>query len=227
MTMTAIQPARATETAEPLELLIKEARAATRRRRLGWFTVFSAVGLVICLIAALIVGSSKPATRIGSGDKNPKGSALAIVPCTTSQLRVTSDRAGWHANFAAAGQFSETLTFTNVANRACQLKGWPHVRAVVNGVTASTPMTDVLQSTRPELVHLAPRGTASFDIFGGDWDPIHNQACPATTNGIMVSPPSDSKSDFAEVEEPFCGGFDISPVIPGRSDHESWSTTVQ
>ena len=220
------QAAKTTDTAEPAELLIKEARAASRRRRLGWFAVFSAVALVVCLIAALIVGGSKPVSKLGNGDKNPKGSALAIVPCATSQLRVASDRDGWHANFAAAGQFYETLTITNVANGACQFMGWPQVRAVVNGAITSAPSTRVLQNTRPALVRLAPHRSASFDIFGGDWDPIHNKACPETTNGLMVSPPSDSKSVFVKVEEPFCGGFLVSPVISGSSDRDSWTTTV-
>jgi len=225
MTVAPTQPAKTTDTTEPAELLIKEARAVTRRRRLGWFTVFSVVALA-CLIVALIAGSSKPASKLGNGDKSPKGSALAIVPCTTSQLRVASDRAGWHANFAAAGQFSETLTFTNVSNSACQFKGWPQVHAVVNGVTTSTPMTHVLQNTRPALVRLAPHRSASFDIFGGDWDPVHNKACPETTNGLMVAPPGVSNSVFVKVGEPFCGGFDISPVISGSTDRDSWTTTV-
>lgn len=227
MTITSTEHSESPESAEPLELLIKEAREASRRRRLGWLTVFIVIALVASLIVASAVGSSKPTAQIGSGNNHPKGNALANLPCTSSQLRVTSDRGGWHADYAAAGQFSETLSFTNVANSACQLKGWPRVHAVVNGVTESTPMTKVLQNASPKLVSLSPRKTASFDIYGGDWDPIHNKACPQTTNGLMVSPPGNSKSVFVAVEEPFCGGFDISPVITGRSDHQSWSTTVR
>ena len=214
-------------TSDPGELLIKEAREATRRRRLGWLTVLTVIALVASLIVALTVGTSKPKSHVGSGNKNPTGSALAILPCTSSQLKVASDRGGWHANFAAAGQFREILTFTNAANSACQLKGWPRVYAVVNGVTESLPMTQVLQNARPKMVRLAPGKTASFDIYGGDWDPIHNKACPQTTNGLMVSPPGDSKTVFVKVEEPLCGGFDISPVISGSSDRQSWSTAVQ
>src|SRR5580700_7174098 len=105
MTMTPTRHAKTSETAEPPELLIKEAHAASRRRRLRWLAVSSAVVLVVCLITALIVGGSKPAMRTGSGDKNPKETALTLALCTTSNLRVASDRAGWHANFAAAGQF--------------------------------------------------------------------------------------------------------------------------
>jgi hypothetical protein len=226
MTMTPTRQAKTSETAEPSELLIKEAQAASRRRRLRWLAVSSAVALAACLLAALIVGGSKPATRIGGGE-NPKGTPLTLALCTTANLRVASDRAGWHANFAAAGQFSEVLFFTNVANSECQLKGWPHVQAVVNGIPESIPMRHVLQSGRPAVVRLAPNQSASFEIFGGDWDPVHNEACPQTTNGLMVAAPGTSKSVFVKVEEPFCGGFDISPVIFGSTDRESWTTTVQ
>lgn len=100
------------------------------------------------------------------------------------------------------------------------------MRAVVNGVAVSGEMTQVLQDASPALVRLAPRRSASFDIYGGDWDPIHNKACPQTTNGLMVSPPGVPKSLFVKVEEPFCGGFFISPVIFGGRDLESWTTTV-
>jgi hypothetical protein len=225
MTMTPTRRAKTSDTSEPSELLIKEAHAASRRRRLKWIAVSSAVALVICLITAMIAGGAKPATIIGNGDKSPKGSA--IVPCTTSNLRVASDRAGWHANFAAAGQFSEVLTLTNVANSECEFKGWPQVQAVVNGIPQPIPMRHVLQSARPAVVRLAPHQSASFDIFGGDWDPVHNEACPQMTNGLMVAPPGTSKSVFVKVEEPFCGGFDISPVIFGSTDRDSWTTTVQ
>jgi hypothetical protein len=163
--------------------------------------------------------------KLGSGDRGAIGGVFAIPQCASSQLRVASDRAGWHADFAAAGQFIETFTFTNVANNACQFKGWPRVRAVVNGVTESGQITQVLQDGNPALVRLAPRQSASFDIFGGDWDPIQNRACPET-NGLIASPPGASRSQFVKVEEPYCGGFSISPVIFGRSDPESWTTTV-
>ena len=226
MTVTSTEQSTRAESAEPLELLIKEARAATRRRRLGRFAILVVAALVASLIVA-VVGTSKPKAPVGSGDKHPKVSAFITSPCTSSQLRVTSDRGGWHANEAAAGQFTETLSFTNVANRTCQFKGWPRVIAVVNGVSETTTMTKVFQNKRPSLVRLAPRRTASFDIYGGDWDPIHNKACPQSTNGLLVSPPGDSKSVYVEVEEPMCGGFLVAPVIAGSSDRQSWSNTVQ
>jgi len=52
--------------------LIKEARAASRRRRLGWCIVFIVFALVTTLIVASTVGNSKPTRQIGSGNKNGK-----------------------------------------------------------------------------------------------------------------------------------------------------------
>jgi len=227
MTSTSVQGADTEVQPDSAELLIKEARQATRRRRLGWFTFMIVIALATSLFLAATVGTSKPKSHVGSGNKNPNGSALAISTCMASQLRVASDLGGWHANFAASGQFTETITFTNAARIGCEMKGWPQVQAVLNGVAESTSTTRVIQNAPSKLVHLAPHKTASFDIYGGDWNPISNKACPQTTNGLMVSPPGDSNSDFVKVEEPYCGAFYISPVIAGSKDAQSWSFTVR
>jgi len=163
---------------------------------------------------------------------SPSSRGAASAPrCTSSQLSLISDRGGWHANYAAMGQFRETLTFSNVSRNACQLSGWPRVQAVVNGAVQPTPMTLVRQSgpssKASSPVRLAPGKTASFDIYGGDWNPVQNKACPQTTTGLLVSPPGDSTSLAVAVEEPDCGGFYVAPLIAGSSDRESWSSTVQ
>lgn len=162
---------------------------------------------------------------------SPSSRVAASAPrCSSSQLSLISDRGGWYANYAAAGQFTETLTFTNVSRSACQLSGWPRVQTVVNGALQPTPMTLVYQNapsskaSRP--VRLAPGKTASFDIYGGDWNPVQNKACPQTMTSLLVSPPGDSTSLAVAVEEPDCGGFYVAPLIAGSSDRESWSFTV-
>lgn len=215
---------------DPTELLIKEARQKTRRRRLIMGEILLAV---VVLAAAVAYGIShsgngaRPTTAI-----SPSSRVAASAPrCSLSQLRLISDRGGWHANYAASGQFSETLTFTNVSRSACQLSGWPRVQAVDNGALQPTPMTLVRQSgpssKASSPVRLAPGKTASFDIYGGDWNPIQNKACPQTITGLLVSPPGDSASLAVAVEELDCGGFYVAPLIAGSSDRESWSSTVQ
>jgi len=60
MTIAHTDDAPTTDTTKALELLIKEARAASRRRRLRWFAAFTVVALVASLIVAISVGVSKP-----------------------------------------------------------------------------------------------------------------------------------------------------------------------
>jgi len=229
MTISPAREARSRVLPDPTELLIKEARRKTRRRRLK---VAGALIASVLLAAAVVYGVG----HSGNGARptkvtSPSSLVTASAPrCASSQLRLISDRGGWNANYAAMGQYRETLTFTNVSRSACQLSGWPRVRAVANGVLQPTPMTLVRQSAPSSKasspVRLAPGKTASFNIYGGDWNPIQNKACPQTTS-LLVSPPGNSTSLAAAVEEPNCGGFYVSPLIAGSNDRESWSSTVQ
>ncbi len=185
---------------------------------------------LMLLVVCSSVSVSVFALATGVATANGAGSASS-PRCSSSQLRVTSDRGGWHANYAAAGEFRETITFTNVSQRACQLSGWPRLQTVAGGVVESTPMTLVRQNAPPSKpsspVRLSPRKTASFNIYGADWNAVQNKACPKSTTGLLVMPPGVSKSIFVTVEEPDCGGFDISPVISGSTDRQSWSFVVQ
>jgi hypothetical protein len=187
--------------------------------------------VLFAVVLAYGIGRSDSATRpkmTTSSDQSVSTVAASTPRCSLAHLRLVSDRGGWRANYAAAGQFRETFTFTNVSRSACWLSGWPRVRAVVDGVVEPAPMTLVRQTapmSRPSL--LSPQKTASFDIYGGDWDVVQNKACPQTMTGLQVSPPEDSKSVVVNVEEPDCGGFFVSPVISGSNDHLSWSSAAQ
>jgi len=77
MTIISTEQTESAQGTDPSELLIKEAREASRRRRLGWLTLFIIVALVALLIVSLNVGSSKPTQQIGSGNKNPQGKFLS------------------------------------------------------------------------------------------------------------------------------------------------------
>ncbi|HUZ41251.1 MAG TPA: DUF4232 domain-containing protein [Acidimicrobiales bacterium] len=216
---------------DPTELLIKEAREKTRRRRFKLGKILLAV-VVLALVVAYGIGHIDNVAQPKTATSSNLRAAASAPRCSLSQLSLISDHGGWHANYAAGGQFTETLTFTNVSRSACQLSGWPRVQAVGNGALQATPMTMVYQSGPPSSkasgpVHLAPGKTASFDIYGGDWNPVQNKACPQTTSGLLVSPPGDSARLAVAVEEPDCGGFYVSPLIAGSSDRESWSFTVQ
>jgi hypothetical protein len=125
----------------------------------------------------LFVGVSVRA-RDGRGDYE-RGRVGELSKVQFVAIESPSDRGGWHAKHAAAGEFRGTLTFTNVSQSACQLSGWPRLQAVVSGVIESTLTTLVRQNapaSNPSTpVRLAPRKTASFNIYGADWDAVPKQ----------------------------------------------------
>lgn len=131
MTIISTEQSESAESTESSELLIKEAREASRRRRLGWFTVFIVVALVASLIVALTVGSSKPTPQIGSGNKNPKGSTLAILPCSATAVTISNGP----LVSPATEEDAHSLKITNASSKSCLMSGFP--RLVVYGPTGA------------------------------------------------------------------------------------------
>ena len=151
------------------------------------------------------------------------GSSAAFARCQPSQLRLA---ASFHGE--AGGQFIQTFTFTNVSRRVCRLEGWPSLeievashrpvavrtRRVVQGPQGAPPFATVL---------LRARAAASFDVYGADWDFLRNRSCPHTV-AALVTLPGGGVALRVAVRIPECpGGFEIAPVIAGRTDRQSWS----
>jgi hypothetical protein len=150
-------------------------------------------------------------------------SSSAFARCQPPQLHLAASFYG-----EAGGQFIQTFTFTNISRRACRMAGWPRLeievsshrsvpvrtRRVVQGLPGARPYASVL---------LRARGAASFDVYGADWDFGRKRACPKTT-AALVAPPGDGAALRVGVRIPDChGGFEIAPVIAGRTDRDSWS----
>ena len=58
---------------------------------------------------------------------------------------------------------------------------------------------------------------------GFPFDKPAERACPKTT-AALVAPPGDGAALRVGVGIPNCpGGFEIAPLIAGRTDRESWS----
>jgi hypothetical protein len=147
--------------------------------------------------------------------------ATPIPTCKATQLHLRATAYG-----EAGGQFLQTFTFTNASQGTCQLAGWPTLRLVdTSGKTKPTPTIRVVQGkpgTRPfGTVVVQPGSAAAFDIFGADFDAIANRACPKT-RGFSVAPPGVAPSRVS-VGVPFCGPFDIAPIVAGKVDRNAWS----
>jgi hypothetical protein len=146
MTITSTEQCPSTESTAPAELLIKEAREASRRRRRRWFTNSVVIALVTLLLVALAVEIAKPASRIGNGKNYAKGSALAVSPCTAAVVSISN---GPYVG-GAQEEDAHSLTITNTGATPCLMSGFP--RLVVYGPTGSV--------IRFSLVHHATGGYA-------------------------------------------------------------------
>jgi Protein of unknown function (DUF4232) len=175
------------------------------------------------IVTVAVVAALSAMSVAGPGSSNTSASA----PCQSPQLHLAATFYG-----EAGGQFIETFAFTNVSSRACRIAGWPRLR--VEGRSHRVVAARVRRVVQGQLhappfvsVPLRPRGAASFDVYGPDWDFRANRSCPRTT-AALVTPPENTDPLRVIVRMPNCpGGFEIAPLIAGRTDRLSWSFVWQ
>jgi hypothetical protein len=170
-----------------------------------------------------LLGLFAAAASVGAGAAVAADPQPHVVTCVPSQLRLAATFYG-----AAAGQFIETLTFTNASHRSCAMSGWPRVEVEdAARQPVSMPVQRVVQGSptaRPyRSLTVRPRQAASFDIFGPDFDARSGRSCPSTS-ALRVTPPGARRSLPVDVKLPLCRlGYYVSPLIGGRSDHLAWT----
>ena len=149
-------------------------------------------------------------------------STRSVAHCQTRQLHL---RAGFYGE--ALGSFTQTFTFTNSSRHACQLTGWPRLK-LESQSRRPVPVASrrVVQNAPPAAafatIVLKPRGAASFNVYGADWNHAKNRSCPETS-AALIAPPGDLATLSVTVRMPNCGLLYIAPLIAGRTDHHSWS----
>jgi hypothetical protein len=206
--------------------------------RVGIVVAMAAASVVIVTLPIVLRTGHSPTVRPGSGlthrargsKPHPKGSnphpTASHPTCQSAQLRLST---GFYGE--AGGEYTQTLSFSNVSRPACQLSGWPSLQAVnASGRRQQTKTVRVRQSSPPQpawsTVILRPGGSASFDVYGEDWDAPSDRACPKTS-AVAVVPPHAISSLSVPVRIPDCGAtFWIAPIIGGTSDRQQWSTAV-
>ena len=164
----------------------------------------------------LLTASAAPAAAPGLN------SSSSVARCQTRQLQL---KAGFYG--VAMGSFVQTFTFTNSSRYACRLTGWPRLELESH---SSRPVAiasrRVVKSPPPApafaTIVLRPRGAASFNVYGADWNHAKNRACPETS-AALVAPPGDLARLTVAVRMPNCGLLYIAPVIAGRTDHDAWA----
>jgi hypothetical protein len=172
-------------------------------------------------LAALVV---LPACSGGSSGKGPTKAVRSVrQPCLASGLALKVGRYG-----EAGGQFIQTFTFTNVSSADCRLGGWPVFR-VVDASSRLVPTQRVRQNApgRPawRTVLLSLHRTASFDVYGADFDAARDVGCPKTSSA-SITLPNDTARMSVRVGIPNCGRFLVAPLLAGSIDRDSWSSVV-
>ena len=194
-----------------LDPLIAEAKQRARRRR--W--LLAAAGLVAAgaVVATLAVRASERPTPV------------AVVPptCRSGQMRLSAPAWG-----AAAGTLYEPVTLTNTSSATCAVAGWPAVRRF-DAAGQAIPVEVSrwvyrLDGAAPfSSVTLAPGKAATFEIFGGDWNPRLDRGCRTATaiavqprggGGWLTASPESAGEDNAGM--PACRFWSVGPLVPGH-----------
>jgi hypothetical protein len=207
------------------ELLIREARARQRKRRL--------VGVAAVVILAVAVAAYGAVDVLSGGASHAPNSAGAASPsCRAAQLAISYVRKG-----AVMGEEGGLLRFTN-KGRACSISGWPSVLAVRgDGSTVAARRIDrapMLFATYwvhgPRVPTLTLGHAASgYAILGGFDNPIGRPPrwrC-VVARRLLVSPPLSRKRTslsgllwtnhaYPPTYLPLCDGGRpfVSPVLP-------------
>ena len=162
----------------------------------------------------------------GLSTASPAVRHTRFATCRSTRLALTVGKYG-----EAATQFTQTFTFVNATRSTCRLGGWPRFQVANDSSRPVKTTTRRVRQNSPrdpawKTVVLAPRHAASFDVYGADYDLIHNVACPKTST-VAITPPNNTTPIFVRVRLPHCGAFYVAPVIPGRVDRAAWSFVVR
>jgi hypothetical protein len=212
------------ETADPAELLIKEARQVRRRRRLrrGALVIAMLLSVAAFMSVAAYFSSTKASVDVVNKEVGAEGSR-----CLATQLLTTLSKSG-----VALGNASIAFKMTNTSAHSCFLHGVPNVQ-MMNGAGMKIPTHENLessyfpfQSAPIRRVNLKSGESALFDIGFVDSTGFENDQCPLAS-GILVVPPGSSRSSKIAVRfEPFgegtvlhhqCGEIAVSPVMTAAS----------
>lgn len=171
---------------------------------------------LLALIAVVLVAVVVPGLARSGGSAGTRR-------CRTGQLRVRGHFLG-----EAMGQFTQTLTLINRGAVACRLAGWPGVQLrTASGSAMRVRLRRVIQGAPTNhpfrTISIHPGRTASFDVYGPDYNEVTNQACP-TARALLVRPPGASLTLPVAVKIPACRpfAFGVAPLIAGSSDRGAW-----
>jgi len=210
---------------DPAELLIKEAREKTRRRRLRWTSLFALL-IAACLIAIGIVHYTSSPTRTSSGRSGTSAKALTCPSARVKLLGLT----GLPGAAVSAG----VLVRASVSSLAtCTMGGFPIVDAqltshstamagdqrlgIFGGMSKPTsPLPRLSITSNPRVVSF----TIEFVTGNGPTCPRINSiniTLPGSRETLTTRPIFNAGGLALPMKFIYCGDLQVTPLVKGSS----------
>ena len=210
---------------DPAELLIKEAREKTRRRRLRWTSLFALL-IAACLIAIGIVHYTSSPTRTSSGRSGTSAKALTCPSARVKLLGLT----GLPGAAVSAG----VLVRASVSSLAtCTMGGFPIVDAqltshstamagdqrlgIFGGMSKPTsPLPRLSITSNPRVVSF----TIEFGTGNGPTCPRINSiniTLPGSRETLTTRPIFNAGGLALPMKFIYCGDLQVTPLVKGSS----------
>ncbi len=224
MTVTAPEETNVGEIANPLELLIEEARTESHRRRMKWFALLVVVAVATSLIVAVFVGATKPPRQVGVGTKNHQGTSVALLPCSASDVTITNGP----VVSPAQEEEAHTLTLTNTGSTSCLISGFPQL--VVYGSSGAVipfrlvhhPTGDFAMTSKAPRPFALASGTSAYVLFEQFGCMVGTES--TTSKVAIILPKTTQRSEILTLRRPIadCVGpsarqanpIGVSPIEP-------------
>ncbi len=208
---------------DPIEVLIREARQRSRRRRATLSALATGLAVVVLVVVASVVwGRANSGPNVAN--KPVSSAAAALPPCRAAQLAVT-DVAG----NGAALTFPWIIHYKNISSSSCALTGYPTVVGTDKWTRRLFAATHTLNSYTggwmgyranaqpkpvPTVALRARTGVASSMIVAlvnDNW-----RVCHVFTSIRVTVPGSTTPFVLTSLIED-CKYFQAHPIVPGTT----------
>jgi len=220
------QPPRVTGS-DPAELLIKEAREESRRRRVRRISLVIVAAVVTSLAGASVRSQLWAPSRATKATVVSRSSSIRVPPCALANVLLI-DR----GSDVAMGSWIQLFQLKNIGARACPITGYPRISLETSqGLDRSLAVTVLkyqaarqIGDSRPGPIptsDLAARGgVASFWILGSDTPLRHLLDCRSATRVVVAFSvvKGDLVHEVGRIPFSYCENqIIVTPVLPGGS----------
>ena len=202
---------------------IKEAREASRRRRLK--VVLFLLSLAVIVVLAIAIGSGRTNPKKATTGDLANSSVSPPPTCLRSQIRVSFVGDG-----AGLGNGAFLIRVNNVSGKACSVTGFPTFTGIfasgvqrtfkdtLNGYMGGLG-TDPSSTAEPPVVVLrSRRGVATSMVEAVENGRGPNPTCPGFTSYVIALPHvTDAYTFHSRWPDLYCFDREVHPLLPGTT----------